>query len=80
MWRSDSDGVHTSGLFPALFLSLEAPLKLKDVQLFQQLLRERKINSELVIVESGHGPEVIRQNPDSIEKIIQFLNIQFNRK
>ncbi|MBX3240951.1 MAG: alpha/beta hydrolase [Chitinophagaceae bacterium] len=52
----------------------------KDVQFFQQLLQERKVNSEMVIVENGHGSELIRQNPDSIEKIIQFLNIHFNRK
>lgn len=51
----------------------------KDIPLFQQLLQEKNINSEVVIVENGHGSELIRQNPDAVEKIIRFLEIQLNR-
>jgi acetyl esterase/lipase len=46
---------------------------------FHKFLIEKKIKTEVYIVENGHADELIRQNPEAIDKVIAFLNGQFKR-
>lgn len=46
---------------------------------FHKFLTEKKIQTELYIVENGHADELIRQNPEVIDKMIAFLNKQFKK-
>lgn len=51
---------------------------LKQVTEFYDFLKEKKVKSEIYLVENGHSTELINQNPDAVDKIIRFLNEQFN--
>jgi len=46
---------------------------LQEVKEFYDFLTEKQINAELYLVENGHSSELIRQHPEVIEKIIEFL-------
>lgn len=49
---------------------------LQQVNEFYAFLTEKQIKAELHLVENGHSSELIRQNPEVLEKIIEFLNTQ----
>jgi dipeptidyl aminopeptidase/acylaminoacyl peptidase len=53
-------------------------MDLQQVNEFHQFLIEKKIETQLYLVENGHGNELINQNPEVIDKIISFLNNQFS--
>jgi len=46
---------------------------------FYDFLQKNKVESKLYLVENGHSSELINQNPDAVDEIINFLNMQFNR-
>jgi len=46
---------------------------LQQVKEFHSFLLEKNIKSELYIVENGHSSELIKQNPQAIDKMIRFL-------
>jgi acetyl esterase/lipase len=49
---------------------------LGQVEEFYQFLKNKNVISELYLVENGHNTELINQNPQAIDKIIEFLNTQ----
>ncbi|ADQ16689.1 hypothetical protein Lbys_0951 [Leadbetterella byssophila DSM 17132] len=49
---------------------------LQQVNEFYTFLTGKRIKAELHLVENGHSSELIKQNPEVIEKIIEFLKIQ----
>jgi len=49
---------------------------LQEVNDFYAFLTEKQINAELHLVENGHSSELIRQHPEVIDKMIEFLKIQ----
>lgn len=49
---------------------------LQEVNEFYAFLTEKQIKAELHLVENGHSSELIRQNPEVIDKMIEFLKIQ----
>ena len=49
---------------------------LQQVNDFYTLLTEKQIKAELYLVENGHSSELIKQNPEVIDKIIEFLKRQ----
>jgi len=49
---------------------------LQQVNDFYNYLKQRQIKTELYLVENGHSSELINQNPDAIDKMIDFLKIQ----
>lgn len=51
---------------------------LGQVTAFYDFLKEKKVKSEIYLVEYGHSTELINQNPDAVDEIIRFLNEQFN--
>jgi len=55
-------------------------VKLEDVDAFYKFLQNKKIESELYLVENGHDSNLIDRHPEAIDKIITFLNKQFNKK
>lgn len=55
-------------------------VKLDEAQSLYNLLQDKKIESELCIVENGHSSELIKQHPEVINKTIDFLNKLWNRK
>jgi len=68
--------------FPPTFLiqARHDPLvDLKQVEDFYKFLENKKIKTQIYLVENGHGNKVIDQNPEVIDKIILFLNNQFKR-
>lgn len=52
---------------------------LGQVTAFFDFLQKNKVESKLYLVENGHSSELINQNPDAVDEIINFLNIQFKR-
>lgn len=46
---------------------------------FYQFLNKNKIESKLYLVENGHSSRLISLNPDTVDEIISFLNMQFKR-
>jgi acetyl esterase/lipase len=52
---------------------------LGQVTAFYDFLQKNKVESKLYLVENGHSSELINQNPDAVDEIINFLNIQFKR-
>ncbi|MDR2919650.1 MAG: alpha/beta hydrolase [Tannerella sp.] len=54
-------------------------VKFDDAEAFYMFLQDRNVKSELYVVENGHASSLIEQHPESIDKIITFLNIQFNK-
>jgi acetyl esterase/lipase len=52
---------------------------LGQVTAFYDFLQENGVESKLYLVENGHSSELIKQNPDAINEIVNFLNIQFKR-
>jgi acetyl esterase/lipase len=51
---------------------------LGQVTAFYDFLKEKKVKSEIYLVEYGHSTELINQNPEAVDKIIRFLNKQLN--
>lgn len=51
---------------------------LEQVTAFYDFLKEKKVKSEIYLVEYGHSSELINQNPDAVDEIIRFLNEQLN--
>jgi acetyl esterase/lipase len=49
---------------------------LQQVNDFYDFLIEKKIKAEICLVENGHSNALIDQNPEVVDKIIAFLNIQ----
>lgn len=49
---------------------------LQEVNEFYTFLTGKQIEAELHIVENGHSSELIRQHPEAVDKIIEFLKIQ----
>jgi len=47
---------------------------LSQAEKLNVFLKEKNIESELFVVENGHSKELINNNPDAVEKIIQFLD------
>jgi len=52
---------------------------LQQVNEFNKFLIEKQIKSELYLVENGHSNDLINQNPEVIDKIVDFLNTIFKR-
>lgn len=48
---------------------------LQQVNDFYNFLKEKQIKTELYLVENGHSSELINQNPEAIDKMIDFLKI-----
>ena len=49
---------------------------LQEVKDFHAFLREKKVKTELFLVENGHSSVLINQNPQAVDKLIEFLNTQ----
>lgn len=49
---------------------------LQEVNDFHTFLNEKKVKTELFLVENGHSSALIDQNPQAIDKLIEFLNMQ----
>jgi len=49
---------------------------LGQVDAFYSFLQDKKIETELYLVENGHSSALINQNPQAVNKIIEFLNMQ----
>ena len=47
---------------------------LNQVNAFYEFLKEKNVITELYLVGNGHSTELINQNPDAVDKIINFLN------
>jgi acetyl esterase/lipase len=47
---------------------------LQQVEKFQIFLANKGVDSELYIVENGHSTELIKNNPDALQRIIKFLD------
>lgn len=45
----------------------------KQVEDFYKFMKETNVKTELYVVENGHSNELLRQNPQAIDKIIEFL-------
>jgi dipeptidyl aminopeptidase/acylaminoacyl peptidase len=52
---------------------------LGQVTAFYDFLQKNKVKSKLYLVENGHSSELINQNPDAVDEIINFLNMQFKK-
>ncbi len=66
----------TSSYPPTLLLhARKDPLvPLSAVEPFKKFLKEKGIESELFLVEEGHSSQLIKNNPQAIEKLILFLD------
>ncbi|MDR2914542.1 MAG: alpha/beta hydrolase [Tannerella sp.] len=51
-------------------------IDLQQVNEFYIFLTEKQVKAELHLVENGHSSELIKQHPEVIEKIIDFLKTQ----
>jgi len=47
---------------------------LPQVEQFDNYLKGIGVKSELYLVENGHSIQLIRDNPDALEKIVSFLD------
>lgn len=47
---------------------------LQQVEKFHSFLENKGIHSELYLVENGHNTELIKNNPDALQRIIKFLD------
>ncbi len=65
-----------SGYPPALLVHAKNDrlVDLSQAESLESFLKEKNIDSELFIVENGHSSELINNNPNAVEKIIQFLD------
>ena len=52
---------------------------LQQVNDFYKFLTEKQIKTELYLVENGHSNDLIDKNPEVIDEIETFLNVQFKR-
>lgn len=52
---------------------------LQQVKDLNKFLSEKQIKSELYLVENGHSTDLINQNPEVIDKIVDFLDTIFKR-
>jgi acetyl esterase/lipase len=50
---------------------------LQQAQAFYNFLQEKKVKSEIYLVENGHSSELINQYPEATDEIIRFLNHLF---
>ncbi len=66
----------TSSYPPTLLLHAKKdPLvPLYAVEPFGKFLKEKGIESELFLVENGHSSQLIKNNPEAVEKLISFLD------
>jgi acetyl esterase/lipase len=66
----------TSSYPPTLLLHARKDhlVALSAVEPFEKSLKEKGIESELFLVEEGHSSELIKNNPEAIEKLISFLD------
>lgn len=46
---------------------------LQQVKEFQKFLSDKKLKSELYIVDYGHSTKLLNQNPEAIDKTVEFL-------
>ncbi|MFX0139358.1 MAG: alpha/beta hydrolase [Candidatus Hodarchaeota archaeon] len=53
---------------------------LNQVNAFYEFLKEKNVITELHLVENGHSTELINQNPDVVDKMIEFLTKQLKEK
>jgi dipeptidyl aminopeptidase/acylaminoacyl peptidase len=65
----------TSSYPPTLLLHAKNDhlVPLAAVEPFHEFLKEKGIKSKLFIVEEGHSSQLIKNNPQAIEKLISFL-------
>jgi len=49
-------------------------VELSEAEKLDDLMKKRNIESELFLVENGHSSRLIKNNPNVVEKIIQFLD------
>jgi acetyl esterase/lipase len=70
-----------SGYPPTLIIHAknDRAVKFDEARAFYEFLQNKKIESELYVVENGHSSDLIKQHPESVDEIIRFLNKQFNR-
>lgn len=54
-------------------------IPLSQVEKLSQALTAQKIESELFVVPDGHSSEIIRNDPDAVDKIVSFLDKQLKR-
>jgi acetyl esterase/lipase len=75
-----TDNVRT-GFPPTLIVHAKNDwlVNLHEADAFYKFLQEKKIESELYIVENGHDSVLIDRHPEAIDVIIRFLNKQYQR-
>jgi acetyl esterase/lipase len=49
---------------------------LSQVNEFYEFLKNKNVSAELYLVENGHSSELIRQNPQVVDKLIEFFNMR----
>lgn len=66
-----------SGFPPTLLLHAKNDylVELSQAEKLNNFLKEKNVESELYVVENGHSSELINNNPDAVDKLIQFLDI-----
>lgn len=66
----------TSSYPPTLLLHAKNDhlVSLSSVEPFEKFLKEKGIKSELFIAEDGHSSQLIKNNPEAVEKLISFLD------
>jgi acetyl esterase/lipase len=66
----------TSSFPPTLLLHARNDhlVPLSAVEPFEKFLKEKGVESELFLVEEGHNNQLIKNNPEAIEKLILFLD------
>jgi len=65
-----------SGFPPTLLVHAKNDrlVNLSQAEQLESFLKKQNIESELFVVEYGHSSELINNNPNAVEKIIQFLD------
>jgi Esterase/lipase len=54
-------------------------VKFDETEAFYRFLQDKKVESELYVVENGHSSDLIKQHPEAVDEIIRFLNKQFGK-
>ena len=65
-----------SGFPPTLLVHAKNDrlVNLSQAEQLESFLKKKNIETELFVVEYGHSSELINNNPNAVEKIIQFLD------